>query len=805
MNRDRGSKIVFPLQLPLVPLRDIVVFPRMVVPLFVGREKSLRAVDRALEKGNLIMLCAQKSANNEEPGKDDIFDTGCVSEIVQVFRMPDGTVKIMAEGIMRARIDSYKSEEPHFSVEVHHLKTTHAARDARTEALTRGIKALFERYAKLSNRFPAGGANTVAEADDPEDLVDLVMGGLALKTEERQALLAEADLKKRMERLFEALEQELEVLQIERRLDGRVKKQMDQSQREYYLNEQMKAIQKELGRGDGKSETDELRERVLAARMTKEAESKALKEIGKLEQMPPMSAEGTVVRNYVEWLTDLPWEKRSEDNLDTRNARKVLDEDHHGLEEMKERILDFLAVKKLSQSPRGSILCLVGPPGVGKSSLGKSVARALGRQFARVSLGGVRDEAEIRGHRRTYIGALPGRIIQSMKKAGTINPVLMLDEMDKMSADFRGDPSSALLEVLDPEQNKAFSDHYIEVDYDLSQVMFIATANVLHTIPAPLLDRMEVLRMSGYTDEEKVRIAADYLIPKQKKEHGLKDADLDLSTDAIMRIIRSYTREAGVRNLERNIAKVCRKIARHIVEKRKYNIKPRPADVEKLLGTPKYRDEKSVAHKDAGFANGLAWTDVGGEIMHIEVTVVPGKGKLLLTGKLGEVMRESAQAALTYLRSRAPLFGLADNFHSVSDIHIHAPEGAIPKDGPSAGITMAAAMVSAFTKVPVRHDVAMTGEITLRGKVLPIGGLKEKALAARRAGITKVIIPAENVRDLEEIDKAIRGGISFVPVETMDEVLNAVMMDRVFKEPAKVRRVKKKAARPGELDSPAVN
>ncbi len=799
------AKLILPAELPLIPLRDIVVFPGMLVPLFVGRERSIRAIDQAIEKGNLLMLCAQKKANNEEPAPDDIYSIGCVSEIMQVLRLPDGTVKVMVEGIRRAAIDAFVARDMFYRVAVRGMGVRAPEHDARLEAMMRGLHQLFDRYVKISNRLPSQAMARIAETIDAEELTDLIMGHFALKTDERQQVLAETDVKRRMEAMMELLEREVEIIQIEKRLEGRVKKQMDQSQREYYLNEQMKAIQKELGRGDHRSELDELRDKVKKAGMSADAAAKAQKEINKLEQMAPMSAESTVVRNYIEWLVDIPWSSHTVDDLSTRNAKKILDEDHHGLEEVKERILDFLAVKQLSESPKGSIICLVGPPGVGKTSLGKSVARALGRKFVRVSLGGVRDEAEIRGHRRTYIGAMPGRIIQSMKKAGSVNPVIMLDEIDKMTADFRGDPSSALLEVLDPEQNKHFSDHYIELDYDLSQVMFIATANVMHSIPAPLLDRMEVIRLSGYMEEEKVKIASGYLVPKQMKENGVTAASMELTDEMLTKIIRGYTREAGVRNLERTIAKVCRKVARNVVEHKKNPAHLKGADLEKMLGIPKFRNEEATAHADPGFANGLAWTEVGGELMHIEVTVVPGKGKLSLTGKLGDVMKESGQAAVTYIRSRAEALGLPADFYSHYDIHIHAPEGAIPKDGPSAGITMASAMVSAFTLIPVRHDTAMTGEITLRGKVLPIGGLKEKALAARRAGIRNVVIPKENLKDLEEIPKLLRKELKFIPVETMDDVLKAVMAAPVFKGSKKMR-TRGAAKRPhvGGRESPVV-
>ncbi|MBI3580766.1 MAG: endopeptidase La [Nitrospinae bacterium] len=662
-----------------------------------------------------------------------------------------------------------------------------------------GRKSILEKYLKTGGQFPPEVAAMPAGIDDPEELVNFTMRHLATKAAERQAVLAEPGVKKQLESIFLIMEREMEIIKIENRVKGHVKRQMGQTQREYYLNEQMKAIQKELGRNDQKSETDELREKIKKAGMPKDVEQKAEKEAAKLEQMAPMSAEGTVIRNYLEWLLDVPWNTRSADKLDTKAAKKVLDEDHYGLEKIKDRILDYLAVRKLSKSGRGPILCLVGAPGVGKTSLGKSIARALGRKFVRVSLGGVRDEAEIRGHRRTYIGALPGRVIQSMKKAGTVNPVMMLDEVDKMTTDFRGDTSAALLEVLDPEQNKAFSDHYLEVDYDLSEVMFITTANVLHSIPAPLLDRMEVLRLSGYTEEEKIEITLRHLIPKLVREHGLKPGQIVFTRNVLSFIIRGYTREGGVRSIERLVAKICRRTSRYVVEGKKFNPRPGVSVVEKVLGPVKYKNEAAAAHEDAGFANGLAWTETGGEMMQIEVSVVPGKGKLILTGKLGEVMRESAQAALTYIRSRSRRFSLPSNFYSRADIHIHAPEGAIPKDGPSAGITMAAAMVSAFCKVPVRYDVAMTGEITLRGKVLPIGGLKEKALAALRFGIRTVVMPKDNVGDLEDLPKNVRKEIKFVPVESMDAVLDVVMTKPVFRRDGKkvrVSRQKKPAGHP---------
>jgi len=782
------------MELPLLPLRDIVIFPTMVAPLFVGREKSIRAVEHAVDNNaNYIFLSAQKSANDEAPNPDAIYETGCISEIIQVFKMPDGTVKIVVEGIARATVEKYTSKKPFYMVTANPiLDEPEEKTGTELEALSRGIKSIFEKFVKMDNRLPSEITSAVSEISNLEELANTVMSHVGLRTGDRQSILSERSLAKRLEMIINFLETEIEILMIEKRVKTRVKKQMDKSQKEYYLNEQMKAIHKELGRTDGKSEIEEFRLKIKNAKMPADIETKAVKELAKLEQMPPLSAEGTVVRNYLEWLVDIPWNKKTDDNLDTKSAQKILDSDHYGLEDVKERILDYLAVKKLSKTGRGPILCLVGPPGVGKTSLGKSIARSLGRNFVRVSLGGVRDEAEIRGHRRTYIGALPGRIIQSMKKAGSINPVMMLDEIDKMSMDFRGDPSSALLEVLDPEQNRNFSDHYLEVDYDLSEVMFITTANMLHNIPGPLRDRMEVLEIAGYTELEKLQIAKNFLIKKELKEHGLSTEQLDLHDAEIKKIISNYTREAGVRNLEREIATVCRKVARKVVEEDNYNVVPDAKDIAKYLGPEKFLVELAETHSECGFAHGLAWTAVGGEVMHTEVSIVPGKGKLTLTGKLGEVMKESAQAALTYIRSRSDRFKLDRNFYSKTDIHIHLPEGAIPKDGPSAGITMASAMVSAFCNIPVRHDVAMTGEVTLRGKVLPIGGLKEKALAAHRAGIKEVVFPYENEKDLEKIPETVRQEMKFTSVKTMDDVLNIVMTEPVFSD--KKKRVRKKDA-----------
>ncbi len=777
---------------PLLPLRDIVMFPGMATPLFVGRPKSIAAVEYAIKNKNILLLATQKSAGTEDPAESDIYNTGCVGEIIQVFRMPDSTLKIMVEGLSRAKMHGIVSIDPFLLAEAETIiPTGRKAGGAELEALSRRLKTLFEKYMRFEPRIQPENAFGIFEIKNAEELSDSVMGHLVLDAADRQTVLETIPVDDRLERIIGLLEKEIEILKIEKRVKGRVKKQMDKSQKEYYLQEQIKAIHKELGNADLRSEMKELKEKILKAGMPESTEARAVRELEKLEQMPPLSAEGTIVRNYLDWLIDLPWKTRTRDRLDTKIAQKILNEDHYGLDEIKERILEYLAVKKLARDSRGPILCLAGPPGVGKTSLGKSIARTLGRKFVRVSLGGVRDEAEIRGHRRTYIGALPGRIIQSMKKAGTVNPVMMLDEVDKMSMDFRGDPSSALLEVLDPEQNNGFSDHYLEVDYDLSNVLFITTANMLHPIPKPLLDRMEVLEISGYTEQEKLGIAKNFLAPKQLKAHGLSDSRLEFQDKALLKIIQNYTREAGVRSLERNIAAACRKVARQVVEKQKYNISPTPADIVKYLGPEKYRLEKAERHKETGFAVGMAWTQVGGVIMHVEVSVLPGKGKLILTGKLGEVMRESAQAALSYIRSRAERFGLEKEFYAKSDIHIHLPEGAVPKDGPSAGITMVSAMVSAFCKVPVRHDVAMTGEVTLRGRVLQIGGLKEKILAAHRAGIKEIIFPAENKQDLEKIQQTVLDKIKFTPVETMDEVLKICMSRSVFVD--KQKAVSKKA------------
>ncbi|MEK6590399.1 MAG: endopeptidase La [Nitrospinota bacterium] len=771
--------------LPLIPLRDIVVFPHMIIPLFVGRDKSIRGLENALSKEKGIILATQKKPKTNDPSPEDIHEIGTSAEILQILRLSDGTVKVLVEGITRARIDSFTENSSFFEVKVAFLeKKTEISPEA--EALMRSLYGLFEEYVKLSQKVPAEILMSIQNINEPGQLADTIAAHMAMKTSDKQRLLEIISPHTRLEELYKILESEIEILQIEKKVRGRVKKQMEQSQKEYYLQEQMKAIQKELGKfNEFKSEIDELKEKIKKAKMPEDINKKALKELKRLEMMPPMSAEGTVVRNYIDWLVDMPWELRTRDKLNIKEAEKILNEDHYGLEKVKERVLEYLAVRQLVKKIKGPILCLVGPPGVGKTSLGKSIARSTGRKFVRVSLGGVRDEAEIRGHRRTYIGALPGRVIQFIKKAGTKNPVFMLDEIDKMSMDFRGDPSAALLEVLDPEQNHAFNDHYLEVDFDLSEVMFITTANVLHTIPRPLLDRMEVLRMPGYTEEEKVSIAKIFLIPKNIKDHGLKEKMVQFSDATVRKIVRYYTKEAGVRNLEREIANICRKVAKRIAAGgmmlKTVTISPR--SLMKYLGVPPYRVSKKGEKSEVGLSTGLAWTEFGGEILTTEVTIMDGRGKLTLTGQLGEVMQESAQAALSYVRSKSKEMGLSKNLYQKIDIHIHVPEGAIPKDGPSAGITMATALVSALTRRPVKRDVAMTGEITLRGKILPIGGVKEKLLAAHRGEIYNIILPKENERDLKDIPANIRKVLKVSFVDNMDEVLKIALVEPPLNPP----------------------
>ena len=757
---------------PVLPLRDVVVYPHMVIPLFVGREKSIEALEVAMRADRRIMLVAQKQADIDDPKADDLYRIGTVATILQLLKLPDGTVKVLVEGVDRARIERLNPGE-YYSAEIESLPDVESYDEREMDVMSRSVISQFEQYVKLNKKVPPEVLTALAGIEQAGRLADTVAAHMSVKLAEKQKVLEILDVKKRLEHILVAIEGELDVLQIEKRIRGRVKAQMEKSQREYYLNEQMKAIQKELGEMDeGGNELADLEGRIARAGMPKEAREKATSELNKLKMMSPMSAEATVVRNYIDWLVKVPWKKRTKIIKDIARAEQVLDEDHFGLEKVKERIVEYLAVQQRVEKLKGPILCLVGPPGVGKTSLGQSIARATNRKFVRMSLGGVRDEAEIRGHRRTYIGSLPGKIVQNMSKAGVHNPLFLLDEIDKMSMDFRGDPSSALLEVLDPEQNSTFNDHYLEVDLDLSEVMFVCTANSLN-IPAPLLDRMEVIRLPGYTEDEKMNIARRYLVPKQMKSNGLKDDELKVSDTALLDIVRYYTREAGVRNLEREAAKICRKAVKQLLlhkkDERQVNVTPR--NLDKYLGVRRFRYGKAEDQNRVGQVTGLAWTEVGGELLTIEAAVVPGKGKLQHTGQLGEVMQESIQAAMTVVRSRAQVLGLESEFYQKLDVHLHIPEGATPKDGPSAGIGMCTALVSALTRIPVRSDVAMTGEITLRGEVLPIGGLKEKLLAAHRGGIKTVLIPDENRKDLVEIPDNIKGNLEIKPVKWIDEVL----------------------------------
>ena len=761
-------------RLPMLPIRDVVIFPYMMTPFVVGRESSVRALEDALAGDKRIFLATQHDASVDDPKPNEIFQVGTIVQIVQSVKLPDGNIKVLVEGIERARIVSLNDEEGYFRAVVRpvHQKTEPGPQ---LDTLLSRVNSLFEQYVKLSQSLNYEVTIAAVKVEDPAKLSDTIAANLQIGIEEKQELLETFDPTERLSRIADLLDLEIEKLSMDRSIQGRVKKQMERAQREYYLNEKLKAIQKELGRGE-KAELDELKKKIESAGMTKDAQEKALQELKRLEMMPPMSAESTVSRNYLDWLLAVPWKKKSKEIRDLAQAERVLEEDHYGLEKIKERILEYLAVRTLVKEPRGQILCFVGPPGVGKTSLGMSIARATGRKFVRLSLGGVRDEAEIRGHRRTYIGALPGQIIQMMKKAGTKNPVFMLDEVEKMSTDFRGDPSAALLEVLDPEQNHMFMDHYLDVEYDLSQVFFICTANVLHTVPPALLDRMEVLRLSGYTEQEKVEIAKRFLVKKQMKTSGLRDENLSINDEALNAMIQSYTREAGVRNLEREIANVCRKVARKVVkEGRAFQIAMTPQNLGDYLGVIKFRDTLAEKTSEIGLATGLAWTEVGGQILTTEATLMDGKGRLTLTGKLGDVMQESAQAAMSYIRSRSHQLGLDRDFYRRMDIHVHVPEGAIPKDGPSAGITIATSLASALTKIPVRKDVAMTGEITLRGKVLPIGGMKEKLLAAHRAGIRTVILPKDNEKDMADIPEFIQKDFQIHFVETVDQVLQVAL------------------------------
>lgn len=769
---------------PLLPLRDIVIFPNMVAPLFVGREKSIKALEYAMGEGKTIFLATQKKAKTDTPSEKDIYRTGAVATILQLLRLPDGTVKALVEGKKRGQIDKFVSNPDFFMVEVEEIPEE-TDKDVQIEALMRSTVQAFEKYAKLNKKISQEMVLSVSSIEEPGRLADTIASHMPFKIEYKQNLLESIRHLKRLELLYAYVSGEIEIIQTEQRIKGRVKKQMEKTQREYYLNEQMRAIQKEMGeKDDFRNELAELQKRIKRKRMSREAAGKVRAEFKKLKLMSPMSAEATVVRNYIDWLISLPWYDRTKDKLDIDAASQILEEDHYGLEKPKERILEYLAVQALVKKIKGPILCFVGPPGVGKTSLSKSIARALGRNFIRLSLGGVRDEAEIRGHRRTYIGALPGKIVQSLRKAKSNNPVFCLDEVDKMSMDFRGDPSAALLEVLDPEQNFAFNDHYLDVDYDLSEVLFITTANTLFTIPPALQDRMEIIRLPGYTEYDKLNIAKQFLVKKQSEANGLKPENIHFSDGSIYEIIRRYTKEAGVRNLEREIASVCRKVAKEVVKQGPdTRIRVSEPSIAKYLGVPKFHYGRTEEKDEIGLAVGLAWTEVGGELLGIEAATMPGKGGLTITGKLGEVMQESAQAALTYVRSRAAALELNPNFYKKLDIHVHVPEGAIPKDGPSAGITMATAIASALIKVPVRKDLAMTGEITLRGRVLPIGGLKEKVLAAHRGLVKRVLIPKENAKDIKEIPGKILKEVDLVLVENMDEVLKHSL---VLEDPEKL-------------------
>ncbi len=758
----------------MIPIRDVVVFPHMMIPFVIGRPTSVRALEFALEGSKRVFLATQMDASLDEPKASDIYAVGTAANIIQSVKLSDGNIKVLVEGVQRVKAIRHSDEPGFFVADVEILEETSLS-SARSNLLIKKLQTIFEQFSKLSHHVNYDAILNAMKTLEPSKLADNICANLPISIEEKQQLLEMIDLAERIEKINEIIEVEMEKIKVDRNIQGRVKRQMERAQKEYYLNEKMKAIQKELGRKDEKSELDDLKRQIAEAKMPKDAHEKAMKELQRLEMMPPMSAESTVSRTYLDWLIAMPWTKKSREIRDITWSKKVLEEDHYGLEKVKDRILEFLAVRSLVKKPQGSILCFVGPPGVGKTSLGKSIARATGRKFVRLSLGGVRDEAEIRGHRRTYIGALPGQIIQYMKKSGTRNPVFMLDEVDKMSMDFRGDPSSALLEVLDPEQNHMFVDHYLDTEFDLSMVMFIATANVLHTIPRPLQDRMEVIQLSGYTENEKLEIAKKFLVRKQIEANGLKSKQIDFREEGLLEIIRKYTRESGVRNLEREIANICRKTAKKIVTAEIKNNHITSDEVENLLGRQKFRLQGISDSNQVGLTTGLAWTEVGGEVLQTEATLMEGKGQLTLTGKLGEVMQESARAAMSFVRSRATEFGIGREFPRKMDLHIHIPEGAIPKDGPSAGITMATTIVSALTKIPVRKDVAMTGEITLRGKVLPIGGVKEKLLAAHRAGIKNVLLPKENEKDLQDIPQDILEALSVNLVETMDEVLQAAL------------------------------
>ncbi len=788
---DSEEQIAVPETVPLLPVRDIVVFPFMIVPLFVGRERSINAVDMALTRDRFLFLAAQKDISKEEPEIADIHSFGTVGMIMRMLKLPDGRVKILVQGLTRARLRRFIQEQPAYTVSVEKVdEVDHPTLTVETEALMRNVKDQLERLTSLGRMISPEVMMIIEHLQEPGRVADLVASNLNLKVSDAQIVLETVDPLRRLEIVNDYLVKELQVAQMQVKIQSQAKDEMDKSQREYYLREQLRAIKTELGEmEEGAEEIEELKERIRKAKMPPEAEKEALKQSDRLDMMHPDAAEATIIRTYLDWLVELPWSKSTKDTLDIKKAKEVLDADHYNLEKVKERILEYLAVRKLQKKIKGPILCFVGPPGVGKTSLGRSIARAMGRKFVRISLGGIRDEAEIRGHRRTYVGALPGRIIQGLKQAGSNNPVFMMDEIDKIGADFRGDPSAALLEVLDPEQNKAFSDHFLNLPFDLSKIMFITTANLLDPIPGALKDRMEVIDIQGYTLEEKIEITKKYIIPRQMSEHGLNEKFISITDGAIKKVISEYTREAGLRNLERNIASLCRKVARKVAEGKKTTTVIAPGAVNEYLGIPKFLPEAEQEEDEIGVATGLAWTPVGGEILYIEATILKGRGQLILTGSLGDVMKESAQAALSYARSREKVLGIAEDFYKKVDIHVHVPAGAIPKDGPSAGIAMATAIISALTKIPISKDVAMTGEITLRGRVLPIGGVKEKALAALRAGIKTVIIPERNKKDLEDIPKNIKKKMDFMLVKHMDDVLDVALKKKVAKD---TRGTKKK-------------
>lgn len=770
-------------RLPLLPLRGLTIFPYMVLHFDVGRPKSIAALEAAMVNDQEIFLSSQVDSKIDEPDQNEIYEVGTIAKIKQMLKLPGDTIRVLVEGLERGKILDYVKDEPYYEVNlITPIKYNYRDMELEMEAVARSVLSVFEKFVKLSSKVSPEILLTVTSLDDYDRLADIIAANTLVKTEDKQRVLEAFDPVDRLENLYEILTREIEILEIENKINLRVRRQIDKVQREYYLREQIKAIQKELGESDGISEeVKEYQEKIEKANLPEEALEKANKELDRLARMGQGSAEGSVIRTYLDWITDLPWDIQTDDNLDLKNAAKILDEDHYGLTKVKERVIEYLAVRQMTKSMKGPILCFVGPPGVGKTSIAKSIARSLDRKFIQMSVGGVRDEAEIRGHRRTYVGAIPGRVISSIKHAGTKNPVFLLDEIDKMSSDFRGDPASALLEVLDPEQNNAFRDHYLELAFDLSNVMFLTTANNLDTIPRPLLDRMEIIHISGYTEEEKLNIATKYLIPKQLKEHGISKNSIRITENTIRNIINYYTRESGVRELERQIAAICRKVARRLIDDKVKSVRITENNLEKYLGIPKYRYDKVEKNDEVGIVTGLAWTPVGGDTLSIEVVPMAGKGKLVLTGQLGDVMKESARAGFSYIRSRSKEFGLEDDFHEQTDIHIHIPEGAIPKDGPSAGITMTTAVVSALLGVKVKSNLAMTGEITLRGRVLPVGGIKEKILAAHRAGITNILIPKENERDLIDIPDNIKRNLTIRAVETMDEVLEYALVDKAFK------------------------